>query len=1176
MICYNCGLKIHSTNAKECHFCGVKFGFQCSSCKTPNPIMAKFCFSCGSQQSIIKETSSVQNYSVLAESRKNVAILFADVTGFTALSEKLDPEILREIINDCFNYITVPVYELGGIIDKYIGDCVMVLFGAKTSHIDDTKRAVLCAVKMSKLIQEFSNERIKPLGFDLQLSIGVHYGLVVTGRIGNLYDMDYTVMGDTVNIAQRIQSNTPKSCVYVSEAIYRETNADIIYAGPFSINAKNKENPIICYMPTEIKKPLSSSDEPLPIVGRQNSLNELLDSKDAVEGLGCDGSVIVGIIGPAGIGKSTLVGKLLPLFKEEVRVIKVECNPSLINSPYSLITNLLMTIMNINSTETLIVKQSRIISYISYIMAKYEEDEVKRTYQFISFLMGMEVDKETRDIISSMDAKIILREVTSQLALLFQEFEVKFQSLIIIEDIHWADTKSISLLKEIWTGNSSRKGKNLYIYTSRNTIEVLGVLHQNKNKLITLEPLDARSITEYIKLYFGCNQVESTCNNYIVNFSEGNPLYLNELLKYIKTMSLFNIFDNTLSLRKDIEKIPNSLQGLILSKLNYISEEATEVVQAASIIGKNFTTSVLDSLLGKDTESVYLLKEAVKSNIVYLKSTYTHGGIREELYSFSHETERETIYNSILNKKKIFYHKKAAKAIEALYSRNIESHYEVLGEHFEKGDEPLSAATYYSNAAEHYKNLFNTQEALIYFLKAYNCISKLNLASKAKLYYLCVQIGKLYSILSDFDKAKLFLNKALKYTDDINEKWAVELDLAGIFKEQSRYKESMSILDEIQDTMKQNHKLYGRLLFLKCIIQRITGKQQLALENIKKAESILQKNKDYENLAKVLNAAGVIYHTNSDIDNALKSYLKAYKYSEKNGDLLTLVKCAGNMATIFHIQGDLNNAMKYFNIALELSKKISHLQSYVTSSNNLGVLYMEKGQFERAKELFGEAAKIAEETSTLFMLSASLSNLSDNEYYLGHYAQAMKYAAKALEISKEIEDIEGEGINNICLAKINIEQVQLKDAKNYLDEAYKIYCELDTEDGWSDYYYYLGQYSMELKEFGEAMGYADKSKEHAIKCQNSRKQAKALMLMGILHYRQEDYPSSIRYFDTSYELLEKEEAFYEMIKSLYLRALSYKKLGNNDAAQRNLNLAKIYIKKIDKCKWTKIVEHGIN
>lgn len=1173
MICYNCGLKIHNSNTKECHFCGVKFGSLCSSCKAPNPLMAKFCFNCGNQLASSKDSSSVQNYSILAESRKNVAVLFADVSGFTSLSEKLDPEVVREIINDCFSFITTPVYELGGTIDKYIGDCVMVLFGAKTNHIDDARRAVLCALKMSKLISEFNQERIIPLGFDLQLSIGVHYGLVVTGRVGNYYDADYTVMGDTVNTAQRIQANTPKASIYVSERVYKETYTDINYEGPISITAKNKENPVICYIPTNIKNTVHRTREQVPIVDRQKSLKVLVSSLEAAEQ---NGSCIVGITGPAGIGKSTLVEEFLLLCNSEIKIIKTECNPSLINSPYALITNLLMNIMNIGMGETLIVKQSRIISYISFIMSKYDEETVKRNYQFISFLMGIEVDKEAKDIISSMDTKSIFREITKQLSLLFHEFESRFRSFILIEDIHWSDAKSIALLKEIWSSNSSRNGNNLYAYTSRSNIEEFKTLHCDNNKLISLEPLDEDSVIEYIKLFISCDEVDSRCREYIVNFSGGNPLYLYELMKYIKKMSMFYISNNTVYLKNDIEKIPNSLQGLILSKLNYLSQEATEIAQAASIIGRDFTAAVLNKLLDKDIEDTECLKEAVNSNIIYLKTIYTSSGHKEKLYSFSHETERETIYNSILNKKKVYFHKETAIAIEALYSKNIESHYEVLGQHFEKGEVHTSASLYYSYAAQHYKNLFNTQEALLYFLKAYNCIAKLKQINKENLYSLCIQIGKLYIRMSEFTNAKAYLNKAMKYTENTHEKWAVELELALIYKEQSKYKEAMKILENIQEFMKSNNKLYGDLLFLICSIQRIIGKQQQALVNIKKAENILVKNKDYDNLSKVLNAAGVIYHTSSDIENALKYYLKAYKYSEKTGDLQTLMKCAGNMAAIYHIRGDLNNAMKYFNSAMELSKKISHRQGYVTNSNNLGIVYLDKGLFGKAKGLFEETVKISEETSIVFMQSAALSNLADIEYYLGNYDSASLCAKKALEISKEIEDIEGEGINYISLAKINIEQKQLEIAKTHLDMAFKIYSELNNEDGWSDYYYYLAQYNIELNKITEALSQVHKSRDLALKCQNNRKQAKALRLIGIILQLQKSYTDSLAYFDKSIDLLESEEASYELAKSLYLRAISLNKLNKADAAKKDLKAAASNIRKIDICKWTNKIEHGIS
>lgn len=909
------------------------------------------------------------------------------------------------------------------------------------------------------------------------------------------------------------------------------------------------------------------------MVGRHNCLMEL---SNMLESSKLNNTCIAGVIGPAGIGKSTLVENFLALNKDELKVIQIECNPSLVNSPYSLIYSLLMSIMNINNGESVLVKQSRIISYISFLLSKYDEESVKRNYQFISFLMGIEVDKETRDIISSMDTKSIYREVARQLSLLFHEFENRFRTLILIEDMHWADSKSVTLLKEIWSSCiAGKNGKNIYIYTSRNTLENLKELPQNSHHIINLKPLEIPTVIEYIKLYVGCEEVDDSFANYIYSFSGGNPLYMHELLRYIKKITMYYIDKDKVFLQKSMDKVPDSLQGLILSKLNYMSQRATEIAQASSIIGKDFSVAVLSKLLHTDVEEEEFLKEAIDSNIIYLKSTYTYGGRIEKLYSFAHETEREAIYNSILHKKKIDYHRDTGRAIETLYSRNIESYYEVLGGHFEKGAELSKASDYYANAAQHYKNLFNTQDALSYFIKAYDCLTKLKQADKEKLYPLCVAIGELYGILSDFKNAKSFLNKALKLSGNINDRWSVELGLARIYKEQSKYKDAMDILNAIQEQMNQNHKLYGSLLFLKCNIQRVIGQSQQALTNIKKAENILLKNKDYNNLAKVLNAAGAIYHTTSDIDNALKLYLKSYKYCEKTGDLLTLMKCAGNMATIFHIQGDLNSATKYFNTAMDLSKKISHLQSYVTNSNNFGILYLDKGMFTKAKALFEEAAKIAKDTSTLFMQSASLSNLADIEYYIGDYKTAKRYAAQALEISKDIDDIEGEGINNISLAKISIEQHLLQDAKKYLEVANRIYSEIDIEDGWSDYHYYLAQYYLELNEYDKALEPAQKSYELAYKCQNNRKQAKAVRLQGIILQKKGEFVPSISHFDTSVELLEKEEASYELAKSLYLRAISYSKLNKNEAAQKDLKAAHANIKKIDKCKWTKIIEHGI-
>jgi tetratricopeptide (TPR) repeat protein len=237
---------------------------------------------------------------------------------------------------------------------------------------------------------------------------------------------------------------------------------------------------------------------------------------------------------------------------------------------------------------------------------------------------------------------------------------------------------------------------------------------------------------------------------------------------------------------------------------------------------------------------------------------------------------------------------------------------------------------------------------------------------------------------------------------------------------------------------------------------------------------------------------------------------------------------------------------------------------------------MDKGLFGKAKLLLEEAAKISKESSILFMQSASLSNLADIEYYIGDYKTARKYADHALEISRQIEDVEGEAINHISLAKISIEQKKLQDTEHHLDAACKIFSELNSEDGWSDYHYYLAQYYMELNKLGLAIEQAHKSQELAVKCRNSRKQSRALRLIGIILQRQEDFSNSLSPLNESILLLEKEEAYYELTKSLYFRAVTHHKLNEIDASNKDLKAATTYIKKIDKCKWTKIIEHGIN
>lgn len=525
MICYNCGYNLPRDNAKDCPLCGMKFPLTCFSCNFPNPLMANHCFNCGSKIIKYDDHSSIHNYETLAESRKNVAVIFADVSGFTALSEKMDPEEVREIINDTFNYITKPVYELEGTIDKYIGDCVMILFGAKYPHGDDPKRAVMCGMEMLRLIDEFSKERLAEKGITLDLAIGINYGLVVTGSVGNFFDKDYTVMGDIVNTAQRLQSAAKKGTILVSESVYSETNDTIEYSAVQEIYAKNKEKAIKSYIPSTFKT--ISTIEQMILVDRDSELklmNNIFNNTKQTQW--------ITVIGEAGVGKTSLIRSFVTELPNEVKNVWITCNSVYQNRVYFVISNILYQIMNIDPVESNNIKENRLKSYIDYIMEEnqYSEEDIKKNYYFISLIMGLDRDNEFKSILNSMNYSDIQREVMNQLAIFFTNLNKKHQFVVVIDDIQWADSNSLKILKELVTILSELK--TMFVFASRYELAEL----TSENKMINkfkLNNLDEKGIHQLGCKLLQCNELEDGLFHALVRFTNGNPLYVKEFITAI-------------------------------------------------------------------------------------------------------------------------------------------------------------------------------------------------------------------------------------------------------------------------------------------------------------------------------------------------------------------------------------------------------------------------------------------------------------------------------------------------------------------------------------------------------------------------------------------------------------------------------------------------------------------
>ena len=1168
MICFNCGIKIHSNEAKVCKLCGVRFEKICPFCNSPNPLMGKYCFNCGTKLECFEAQSSVKNFNTLSESRRNVAVIFADVSGFTALSEKLDPEEVREIINDCFDYITRPVYELEGTIDKYIGDCVMVLFGAKYIHSDDAKRAVVCAMRMMNLIEEFSKERLSSKGLSLTLSIGINYGLVVTGSVGNTFDRDYTVMGDIVNTAQRLQSNAQSETILVSESVYMETKDIIKYTRSVEIKVKNRKKAVRCYSPIEITAEHDYDDRAI-FIGREKELGQLVSMYNYAINTS---TKCINIIGEAGVGKTRLLKEFSANLATNIKMVWIDINSFSQNRVYHTISSLLMKIMNINPEDNSNVKQRRLMSFLDYILEDLSDEEKGRNYNFIGLVLGLKRDNEFQNILNSMSFENIRREIVKQLSVFFKYLSKKFKMVIIADDIHWSDKDSLNIIKVLM--ESLALINITFVFASRYEVEEFREVKALKYHTLRLETLTRKAVKELMCKLFQCKDIDKSFLDATVKFTNGNPLYIREFIQNIKKSDSFEVIEGVAVV--DAEKItslPNNIQNIILANLSEMNDEERRLLEVASVIGREFNLSIISAVLEKGRDDVNdILRLPVHMNLISLKSAYTSSGVVEKVFIFNQDMEREVICDSILNKKKKELHKKIGEFIEVKYARELEEYYEILFTHFYKAEQVKKAAEYSLRTAIKNKVNYNFVSSLEYYDRFLQLVEEEGGAqNNSKALDAYKDMGYIKFIMADYELSLAYLNRALKKAKLYDDIYSIRLMIAAVYKEQDMYEDALKILDDIELKIKKENTLYGRLLQMKCSILRILGSTE-ALTIAQSSEKLLIRMKDYENLAETMNQAGIIYYTRGDIADSLFCLDKSYKYAEKISNLAIMGKVSGNMGAIYHATGMISKAQDFLNRSISISKKISDQQGYVAGSINLGILYLDRGLFKDAEVLFNKALEIAREISSRLNESIAITNIGDILYERGSFDKAISYYNKSLQIAREINVPIGEGINYLSIAKLNIDRNMLDKAEKMLGTVLKIFTEAEEMAYLSDYYKYVALCEMKKGNTEDALKNCEKAIDISQEIKSDIRRLKAIRLKASILACMDKNEEAIELLSESINISHQLESDYEAAKGYFERFNLYRKLEDMDKAAVDIKQAKECIEKVDDCKLKEVIE----
>ncbi len=716
--------------------------------------------------------------------RRQATVMFADIAGFTAISEKMDPEEITSLMNQCFSMLGKVVASHSGTIDKYIGDSIMVVFGVPVAIEDAPRKAINTAIEMRKELYGFNKE--KRFDKPLDIHIGINTGDVLSGEVGSDLKRDYTVMGDTVNLASRLEEVSETGQILVGPSTYQYTKDHFKYRKLPPVSIKGKEKPVSVYELLSLKeeryRPRVDSSRMVfsEMVGRQRELDKLeLQVMKVINGEGS----IVNVIGEAGIGKSRLIAELRR--REEMkRVILLEGRALSIgkNLSFHPIIDILKNWIGIKEDDT----ETESLFKLERKMKSIYPDMASESFPFIATLMGMklpsELNENIKNIESEMLSKLILKSVRE---LIVKASEIR-PLVIVMEDMHWADESSIEMLESLFRLVSEKRVLYINVFRPRygDTGERLSKTIKERYKdhylEIILQSLDSTQSEVLTQNLLKTKGVPKQIRNQILERSEGNPFFIEEIVRELIDIGAVEVKKGGFEITDQISSvvIPHSINEVIMSRIDRLDEETKALLKVASIIGRNFFYKILVEV----AQSV----SKIDSRIEYLKGIQLireRERMAEIEYLFKHALAQEAIYGSILIKKRKELHINVAQSIELIFKERLHEFYGMLAYHYSQGEDLDKAEEYLIKAGEAASGSAASSEALYYYQRALELYQRKfgTAVNPDKMAMLEKNIAFAYFARGYYPEAVEHIDNALKWLGEKTFKNKVSLFVSVIF-----------------------------------------------------------------------------------------------------------------------------------------------------------------------------------------------------------------------------------------------------------------------------------------------------------------------------------------------------------------------------------------------------------
>jgi class 3 adenylate cyclase len=696
---------------------------KCPKCQFDNPDGMKFCGNCGTP---LGDAAHDNRFSLLHDyvppelkerilqagkqiesERRFVTVLFADVSGYTSLSEKLDPETVTMVMNDLFNGLISIIIKYEGLIIDFFGDGILSIFGAPLAHENDPERAIRTALEMMPYVERFNMVSPHKLPTPLGLHIGIHSGLVVVGNVGSDLRMSYSAVGDTVNLCSRIANHATKGEIYISENTYKLLPAQLNTEPSQSIQVKGKEQPVTVYKLISMKD--KAPGEPVlrlkGFVGRRKEKETISQALSKV--LEKKGQRLL-ICGEPGVGKTRLKEELV---QESVSggfsVFEGKCSSFETKTPYYLWNTLLKSILNIPSDILESEIKKLLHDTLAILQLNAEEPYLATLLSLRYEEILLEEDQERR------------RRIFEAMYKLIDKFGRRQPTIFILEDLHWADRFSKELLEFLMKKDELIPSLFCIIFRPEYT-EYKNIME--RASLINLDRLSEEDSLELMKLRLNADPIPDNLKDLINRRTEGNPFFIEESLKTLQEKGFISVAKGKVKILIDnLESgVPETVQGVIMARIDRLEGRIREVLLNASVIGREFSRTIIERVTDGKEELLSHLSHLKGLELILEKSE-----VQEFEYLFKHYMIQEVAYNTILINKRKKLHGLIAKAIEEIYHDRLKELYELLAFHYEKAEEWEKAAEYYGRAGRKVREIYTEEESKDLFNRKEHAIEKI-------------------------------------------------------------------------------------------------------------------------------------------------------------------------------------------------------------------------------------------------------------------------------------------------------------------------------------------------------------------------------------------------------------------------------------------------------------------